>query len=168
MSKTTGIITFMRSCPELSNLWAFATTEELGTSVIISRGSSDIFRMENELIDVCGNYSGDVVPYESIYEDFQILCYKPLDPNDNSSPRNNINVLSFEEVENVCDWVREQNRNNNFPIIGEKVISIESLSTLPLNWGVNLTEGIIAYSITIRIRYVNPEQRKSIEYELED
>ena len=169
MSKVTDLFDYMRQCPEVTDLWGFASEGEIGTQLIFSRGSSPIYSMQNEQIDVIGNYSGTAVPYPSIFEDFQMNMYKPYDPRDNSYGEDNVNVLSYQECENVCNWLLEQNNKRNLPKInGLKVITIEPTGTTPTFWNRPEEEPIAVYAITVRLRYVNPNKRIGVEYECED
>ena len=121
-----------------------------------------------EQTDTLGNYNCEIVPYPSVYEDFQINCYEWYDVKDGSAPIRNENVLSLEAVQSICDWVKEQNDNNNFPNINEKIVSIECNPFVPQIRYVNPEENTVGYFITVRLRYVNKAQRKTVEYECED
>ncbi len=168
MSKYSEIFEYMRKCPELENLWSIAATEDVGVNVILPQGASDAVEY-NETLDVYGNYECDIVPYPSVYEDYQINCYKIYDVNDNSTPAQNINVMSIDEVQSVCDWVMQQNEKGNLPKIkGRKVVAIECNPMIPQVRAVNREENIIAYFVTIRIRYVNPIKRKNVEFNADD
>lgn len=168
MGKYVEIFEYMRQCPQLADLWSIAATQDVGVKVILPQGASDAVYYD-EQIDVCGNYECDIVPYPSVYEDYQINCYKVYDASDSSAPQNNINVLGLEAVQAICDWVAEQNENGNLPNIkGCQVISIECNPFVPQIRFVNSEENIVAYFITVRIRYVNKRQRRSITIENEN
>ena len=167
MSKYTKIFEYFRQCPELANLWSIAATEDIGKRVILPQGASPAVQYQ-ESIDNLGGYNCEIVPYPSVYEDFQINCYEWYDVKDGSAPIHNENVLSLEAVQSICDWVKEQNDNNNFPDINEKIVSIECNPFVPQIRYVNPEENTIGYFITVRLRYVNRAQRKSVEYECED
>lgn len=164
MSKYANLVNYFRECPQLKNLWSIAATEDRGVNVILPHGASPASQY-SERVDVDGIYECEIEPYLSVYEDFQINCYKWYDVNDSSLPEKNVNVLSYDEVQSVCDWVRKQNENNKFPDIGEKVISIECEPFVPQIQYVNLQEEIVAYFITIRVRYVNPRIKKIVTYD---
>ena len=168
MSKYTEIFDYMRECPKLANLWSIAATEKQGVKVILPQGASPAVQYQ-EGIDSTGWYHCDIIPYPSVYEDYQINCYQIYDAQDSSEPQDNINVLSFDEVQSICDWVNEQNNMGNTPRInGEQVVSIECNPCVPQIRYINSRENLVAYFITVRIRYVNKAQRKSVEYEPQD
>lgn len=167
MSKYANIVNYFRQCPELKQLLGIAGIEERGNCVILPQGASPAVQFSDKT-DVYGNYEATIEPYATVYEDFQINCYKWYDANDTSRPDGNVNVLSYDEVQSVCDWVRKQNNNNNFPDIGEKVVSIDCEPFVPQIQYVNSQEEIVAYFITVRVRYVNPLKKKVVEYVLED
>jgi hypothetical protein len=167
MSKYAKIFEYFRQCPELENLWSIASTEEMGVRVILPQGASSKYQYQDGT-DVYGNYQCEIVPYPSIYEDFQINCYEWYDVNDDSSPTKNENVLTLEQVTSICDWIEEQNNAKNFPDISEKIVSIECNPFVPQIRYVNPEEKTVGYFITVRLRYVNRAERKSIEYECAD
>lgn len=163
MNKYAKIFEYFRQCPELSNLWSIAATEDIGRRVIIPQGASPVVKYE-ESIDALGNYNCNVVPYPSVYEDFQINCYEWYDVKDGSRPEANENVLTLEDVQGICDWVALQNSKRNYPDIGEKVVSIECNPFVPQIRYVNQQENTVGYFISIRLRYVNRQERYTVEY----
>ena len=164
MDRITSLFNYFRQCPQLADLWSIAATEEEGVRVILPQGASPAVQYD-EHIDDLGNYECDIIPYASLYEDYQINCYESYDPNDSSSPQYNLNVLSFEEVRKICAWVSEQNAKGNFPDIGENVVAIECNPFVPQIRGISVDEKTLCYFITIRIRYVNWQGVRSVYYE---
>ena len=167
MSKYAKLFDYFRQCPELENLWSIAATEDRGVRVILPQGASPVVQYQ-EQIDTLGNYSCEIVPYPSVYEDFQINCYEWYDVNDDSAPTRNENVLTIEQVTRICDWIKEQNDMGNFPDIGENIVSIECNPFVPQIRGVTPEEKTVAYFITVRLRYVNRTRGKTVEYEYTD
>ena len=167
MSKYAKIFEYFRQCPELADLWSIAATEDIGKRVILPQGASPAVQYQ-EFFDNTGGYNCEIVPYPSVYEDFQINCYEWYDVKDGSSPAKNENVLSLEAVQSICDWVKAQNDAKNFPNINEKIVSIECNPFVPQIRYVNPEENTVGYFITVRLRYVNRAQRKTVEYECED
>ena len=163
MNKYGKIFEYFRKCPELSDLWSIAATEDRGVKVILPQGASPTHQYQ-ESFDNVGDYHCEIVPYPSVYEDFQINCYEWYDVNDDSAPARNENVLTLEQVTSICDWVKEQNDIGNFPDIGEKIVSIECNPFVPQIRYVNPEENTVGYFITVRLRYVNRAQRKTVEY----
>lgn len=165
MSKYSDLFDFMRTCPSLQDLWSIGATENMGVSVILPQGASEVVTFE-ESLDVYGNYEANIVPYPSVFEDFQINCFRFYDNKDNSEPSSNINVMSLDEVQSICDWVATQNNIGNLPKFDDKkVVSIECNPFVPQIRYVNEQENIIAYFITVRVRYVNTFKQRQIEYE---
>ncbi len=164
MSKLSQIFEYMRGCPQLKNLWSIGATEDIGVRVILPQGASQKFKYE-EAKDVNGNYECDIIPFPSYYEDYQINCFQAFDAKDSSRPKSNLNVLSYDEVESICDWIEAQNDKGKLPAItGRNVVSIECNPCVPQIRYVNQDENIIAYFITVRIRYVNNAKRKWVEF----
>lgn len=167
MLKYAKLFEYFRQCPELKALWSIAATEERGVRVIIPNGASPAVQYQDRF-DTLGGYMCDIVPYPSIYEDFQINCYEWYDASDDSAPAKNENVLTLEQVTSICDWIKEQNDRGNFPEIGEEIVSIECNPFIPQIRYVNPPENTVGYFITVRLRYVNRRQVKSLYYEDKD
>lgn len=165
MSRIAEIFNFMRECPPLAGLWSIAATEDIGVKVILPQGASPAYQY-NERFDTLGGYEGDIIPYPSVYEDFQINCFMPYDANDSSGPEYNMNVLTYDEVQSICDWVQAQDEIGNLPhLTGENVINIECLPFVPQIRYVNTEENVIAYFVTVRVRYVNRRKGRCVEHE---
>ena len=156
MSKITDLFDYLRTCPQLQDLWSIGATEDMGVSVIFPQGSSQAFQYQ-ESKDTLGGYNCEMIPFPSIYEDYQINLYKYYQASDQSSPQYNINVLNYDECQAVCDWIMEQNAIKNLPsITGLEIVSIECNPLTPQVLYVNVEENTIGYFITVRLRYVNP------------
>lgn len=167
MNKYGVLFDYFRKCPYLSDMMSIASESEQGNTVILPQGASPAVQYL-EQIDTLGNYECVIEPYPSVYEDFQINCYVYYDANDTNPPGYNGNVLTYEEVCGVCDWVREQNENGNFPDIGERVVSIECEPFVPQIQYVDADTNTVGYFITVRLRYVNRAERRRVDYECED
>ena len=158
---------YFRQCPYLKNLMSIASENEQGNTVILPQGASQVVQYQ-EQFDALGDYQCTIEPFPSVYEDFQINCYEWYDVNDTNPPTSNVNVLTYQDVVNVCEWVRAQNEANNFPQINEKIISIECNPFVPQIRYVDPDTNTVGYFITVRIRYVNRTPRKTVEYEFEN
>lgn len=164
MNKYGILFDYFRKCPYLENLMSIAADTNRGNTVILPQGASPSVQYI-ESFDNLGFYECTIEPYPSVYEDFQINCYEWYDIKDTNPPKYNENVLTYEQVCGVCDWVKEQNEKDNFPDIGEKIISIECNPFVPQIRYVDPDTNTVGYFITVRLRYVNKTQRKSVEYE---
>lgn len=167
MDKYAILFDYFRQCPQLSRLMSIAGQAEQGNTIILPQGASPAVQYQ-ERFDVNGWYECTIEPYPSVYEDFQINCYRYYDVRDANPPRYNDNVLTYQEVCDVCDWIKEQNERNNFPEIGEMIVSIECNPFIPQVRYVDEGTNTVCYFITVRLRYVNRMQRKSVEYDFAD
>ena len=168
MSKLSELFNYLRECPQLYDLWSIGAIEDNGVKVILPQGASETVAY-NERMDVCGNYECETVPYPSVYEDYRINCYTLFDSADDSTPGCNINVGNFDDVQKICDWIAEQNENGNLPkITGLNVVSVECKPFVPQIQYVDVLNNIVAYFITIRLRYVNTAKRRCIVYDGKD
>lgn len=154
---------YFRKCPYLENLMSIAGDSNQGSTIIMPNGSSERYQ-HRESVDNIGYYTDDMTPYLSVYEDFQINCYEWYDTKDNNPPSYNSNVLTYEEVCGVCQWIETQNNNNVFPDVGEDIISIECFPFVPQIQYIDPDTNVVGYYITVRIRYVNKAKRKVVEY----
>ncbi len=164
-SRIVEIFEFMRTCPQLQNLFSIGGKEEIGNNIILPQGSSQAYRI-NERNDVLDGYEADIQPLPSVYEDYQINCFQIYDGNDKTQPNGNMNVLSYEECAKVCDWVQAQDESGNLPTItNENVINIECLPFVPQIRYLDPQKNIICYFITVRIRYVNRRKGRYVYYD---
>lgn len=166
MSRFAEIADYLRQCPQLENVASVAADIGMDVSVVLPNGGSSK-RNHNDKMDVDGGYECDIIPYPSFYEDYRVQCYKYYDTNDESEPSENVNVIVLDEVQEICDWIEEQDNIGNLPIVtGRKVVSIEPLPNSPELIGVNtdVTPSLIAYYINIRVRYVNTSAGRSVYY----
>ena len=164
MSKITQFFDYLRQCPQLADLWSIGATEDIGVRVILPQGASQLYQY-NERMDVNGDYECDITPFPSVYEDYQINCYVAYDSADSGAPEVNMNVLNFDEVQSICEWITEQNENGNLPeISGFNVVSVECNPNVPQIRYVNTEENTIGYFITVRLRYVNKTKGRTVFY----
>lgn len=159
-----NLFDYFRQCPFLANLMSIATESKIGTNVILPLSGSPTEQVE-ENIDVIGNRIRRITPYPTIYQDFQINCYVYYDTKDNNPPQYNSNILTYEEVCGVCDWISNHNANKIFPDIGENVIAIECKPFTPQEQGVDSETNMMCYFITARISYINRAEQSVMYYE---
>ncbi len=164
MDKYKSLFEYFRQCPHLEKMLSIASNSNRGSTVILPQGASQVVQYQEEF-DVNGYYECTIEPYPSVYEDFQINCYEWYDANDTNPPQLNENVLTYEQVCGACDWVKEQNEANNFPDIGEMIVSIECNPFVPQIRYVDHNTNTVGYFITVRLRYVKRTPRKTVEYE---
>jgi hypothetical protein len=167
MDKYAVLFNYFRQCPYLKNLMSIAAENNKGNTVILPQGASPSVQY-SESVDALGDYQCVIEPYPSVYEDFQINCYEWYDVNDTNPPQFNENVLTYQDVVNVCNWIKAQNEINNFPNIGEMVVSIECNPFVPQIKYVDPDTNTVGYFITVRLRYVNRTSRKTVMYEIKN
>lgn len=168
MSKYSELFTWLRGCPKLADMWSIGAREEIDVNVILPQGASQAVAYQ-DYIDVYGAYHCEMIPEPSVYEDYQLNCFRYLDVQDRSAPAYNVNVMQIEDVQDIIDWITEQNDNDNQPeITGEHVVSVECNPRVPQIRYVNQVDNTVAYFITIRVRYVNRAKRKAVSYVLDD
>lgn len=161
MSKTEAITKWLMQCPELSALWNISAEIADGTNVLLPGGTSER-RYINDNLDVLGGYEADIRPLPSVYEDFQVNCYKGFVNNNNG-----YNIMNFEDVERVIEWVQKQDEKQNFPQIeGKTIVSADVYPFQPQIRGVDPDTQLTCYYFTLRIRYVNMAKGRSVEWQM--
>lgn len=158
MSKQTAITEWLKQCPILDSLWNISAYEQDGANVIIPTSTSYIRNLTDKIC-VDGSYEAEITPIPSVYEEYQINCYRTIVENDNT-----FNALKFEEVEKVVEWITEQDEIGNFPNINKTIIAVESFPFIPQIRGVDPDTGLICYYITLRITYVNTAKGRIVEW----
>lgn len=160
VSKYDDIFNYLSGCPQLSHLWNIQAEEVNGANVILPLGTSQR-RTISEFIDNIGAYNADIKPTPSVYEEYQINCYRDVASNDNT-----FNALTLDDVQAICDWIVEQDENGNLPrISGKQVVGIEPYPFNPQIRGIDPESRLICYFITVRITYVNTARARLVEYD---
>ena len=166
MSKITDLYDYFLQCPYLKQLLPITAEAERGKDIFFPRGSSPVYATQNENIDVLGNYNATMTPYPSIFEDWQMNCYRYADPNDETQDSENINIVNHDEVEKICKWLFDKNSARELPCYaGEKVFAVVPTETKPGIWGADVDRQEIVYAITIRVYYVNPQPKIEVEFD---
>lgn len=160
------IVEFLRQCPQINKLLPIAGEQQAYNDIVMPIGGSSTASIQGK-IDSLGCYEGEISPIPTIYKDYQINSYRPYDVKENNPPKFNENALTLEEIDEIFKWVAEQDNNEIFPDVEEKIVSIECTSVQPYIRGVDETENLICYAITFRVWYVNELRKKrSVYYEL--
>lgn len=158
MNRQSKIASWLMGCPQLASLWSIAAEEQDGANIIFPIGSS-MRRNINDRTDITGGYEADIVPLPSVYEEYQINCYKNYTNN-----ADEWNIMKLEEVEKVIDWINAQDEALNFPDIGENIVSVETFPFIPQIRFADPQSRFICYYITLRIRYVNKAKGRSVAW----
>lgn len=164
MLKYSKIVEYFRQCPKLNQLQSIASGITVGNTVILPNGSSTVARQDGS-VDTIGVYTHTVDPYLTIYQDYQINCYEYYDVKDTNPPQFNANVLTLEEVEEVCEWIDKNDDDCIFPDAGETVVAMECIPLTPQVQYIDASDNIIGYYITVRIQYINRKKKRVVEYD---
>lgn len=160
MSRITALTMWLKQCPQLNILWNLAAYEQDGANVIIPAGTS-FRRNMKESVDTAGFYEADFNPLPSVYEEYQINCYRTIVEDDND-----FNSLNYDEVQKVIEWIHQQDDNLNFPVIGETVTAVECFPFIPQIRGIDPDTKLVCYYVTLRISYVNKTKRRFFEWQI--
>ncbi len=159
MSKYSEIFDWLKTCPVLRSRLSFASAEENdGDNVVLPFGTS-ARRNLVDYIDVDGMYCGDITPLPSVYEEYQIQCYRYINPEQDTA-----NIMTLDEVQQVCDWVIEQDEAGNLPVItGKQVVSVEPFPFNPQVAGRDVETGLWKWYFTLRITYQNAAKGRCVD-----
>ena len=161
MSKQKNITDWLIQCPQLATLYNIAAEQSDGINIIFPSGTGQR-RNISDCVDITGYYEADIKPLPSVYEEYQINCYKALANSDNE-----YNVMKIEEVENVINWIIQQDEAQNFPDIGaEKVVAVEPFPFIPQIRFADPSGGFVCYYITLRITYINSAKGRSFSCQI--
>lgn len=151
MSKYQEILDWLKTCPVFAERLYFASAEENdGDNVVIPFGTSARVAL-NDYWDTNGYYCGSITPLPSVYEEYQVQCFRYI-----GAEENQLNILTLDEVQYVCDWIIEQDEKRNFPrITGKRIISVEPFPFNPQAAGRDVETGLWKYIFTLRITYQN-------------
>lgn len=159
MSKYQEIFDWLKTCPIFFNRLYFASAEaNEGDNVVLPFGTSER-RILSDNYDVDGYYCGTITPLPSVYEEYQIQCYRYI-----SAEQNELNIMTLDEVQEVCDWICEQDEIGNFPYIKNKrVIAVEPFPFNPQVAGRDVETGLWKWYFTLRITYQNTAKGRCVD-----
>lgn len=142
----------------MSNLFTITAEGQDGTNLITPFSSSDRASIVDR-VDVTGAYGADIIPFNSVYEEYQVDCFRHAYPNEDADT-----IMQYDDVKEVCKWIEAQNLTKNFPDIEEKVVRVEPKPFLPTVRWKDVEANLVGYCFTLRITYVNDAPRQVIEY----
>lgn len=151
VDKNKAILEYLIQCPEISSNKVFFNyiNAKDDTAQIITLANDRA--IDQPYIDgsVLKRYTFTIIEFKSI-TDIAI-------PKESGYPHENVeDMLS---VQNVIDWIDEQNELYNFPDFGDDCLidSIQALTDNPDLNGIdtNLTPALAKYSISIRVDYLD-------------
>lgn len=158
MSDLENIKDWLMECPQMQNLFSITAEGNDGDNLITPFSSSDRVSISDKS-DITGHYEADIIPFDSVYEEYQVDCFRMAYANED-----NYNIMSYNDVKSVCDWIEQQNVIKNFPNIGKSIVRVEPKPFLPGVRFKDVENNLVGYFFTLRITYVNPIKRQSIEY----
>lgn len=159
MSDFEAIRDWLKTCPTISELFSIFADGQDGANLITPFSSSER-AVINDGFDVTGAYEAEVNPLSSVYEEYQVDCFRRAYPNDDS-----YNILAYDDVKEICRWIEAQNELRNFPDIGENIVRVEPKPFLPQVRFKDIETGLAGYFFTLRITYVNKMKEATIRYD---
>lgn len=115
----------------------------------------------NATPSIIGTVSMNSVPGDNVYNQFingakqrRLIFAIDMVLSHDDMGTSDTNLLALDEVENLREWLREQQENKNFPDFGEynKIEKMELLTSVPTLL-VDTTNGLGKYQFQARIEY---------------
>lgn len=149
MDKNKAMIDFLQTCPAIQNntlFFNFGNIEEGAHQISVS---SDEVALQQPYID------GSVLKrYTFSIDSFKTAAYNPI-----IDGYSDENMEDFNSIQELLDWVIDQNDRQNFPDFGVNCIIDEMLPTtnkpIVLIADTTVTPPMAIYRITIRIIYLD-------------
>ena len=151
MDKNKAVIDYLLTCDYIKNSPLFYNFGEAKSDNKQFITHADDKRVDTSFIDGSVNkrYTFTIIDYKSV-------AYKAIPRREGASDENLDNAL---DVQQVIDWITEQEEDRNYPNFGEdcSIQQIEAVTNQPNMSGVDkaLTPALAKYSISIRIDYID-------------
>ena len=152
MDKNKAIITYLRTCPLLTNSSLFFNFGEEKDNIKQLITTATDKTVERPYIDgsVLKRYTFTIIDYKAV-------LYQELTNDIEKYP--NENVQDILDVQGIIDWIDEQDSARNFPDFGDEctIDEITALTDSPNINGVNteISPNIAKYSVAIRVQYLD-------------
>lgn len=143
MNRHEAMFAYMKNYPKISKLFSFNFAE--------AKNNSSAFRVIDEEVR-----KTDIFGDETFVYTFAIAEYK----NYSTEPYTSENLENLAEVDAFIDWVREQNRANNFPNFGEDCLVdiITAARTGSGIAGIDPMMRLAQYTFTVKVTYEKTNQ----------
>ena len=151
MDKNKAVIDYLLTCDYIKNsplFYNFGEAKDDNKQVITHANDK---RVDTPFIDgsVRKQYTFTIVDYKSV-------AYKAVPRREGATDENLENAL---EVQQIIDWIAEQEEEHNYPDFGSKcsIQEIEAVTDQPNMNGIDkaITPALAKYSVSIRIDYID-------------
>lgn len=155
MDKNQAMIDFLIQCPDIENSPLFFNF------INAKEDNKQIITLQNEKILDKPFINGDVQKrYTCTLVDFKSVAYNAIVKQEGYQDEN---VEDMQSVQEIIDWISEQNDERNFPDFGENCI-IEAIRVLTDNPNLNgidsnASPALAKYSLSIQIDYLDTSKR---------
>ena len=96
MSKNQAILDWLKTCPVFASRLSFVSAETNdGDNVVLPFGSSNR-RVLDDYFDVDGYYNGTIIPNASVYEEYQVQCFRYI-----GAEQNQYNIMTVDEANDM-------------------------------------------------------------------
>lgn len=158
MSDFEKIYEWLKTCPELYNLWVISSMLEDKREILQPNSSANMYKVNYEKY-ADGGKRYIFNPTEPYYFDVDIICYKAF-----YADESQYNLDTQDGVQAVCDWLIEQQNNGNTPF--DECYQIECLTPRPFIRGVYENDDtnayLVDYAVTVRFYTINPAKQRIV------
>lgn len=156
INKNQAVIDYLRTCPYVRDnplYFNFLTAADKANQLVTDPNDtvSDVRYVDGSVLK---HIQFTFVSYLTISDD-EIL----VDPDTGTATLANENIEDVELIQQLIDWIVEQNDIENYPDFGDKCLvqSISTLTTNPVFDGINtsVSAALAIYSVSVRIEYID-------------
>jgi hypothetical protein len=151
IDKNKAVLTFLSDCPVIKDNPLYFNFAEARDN------ESQYLTMSNDVYTNRNYVDGSKLKQFT----FTLITFKSMSPNEiiQDSTTSNENVDDMFDLQDIIDWVNEQNELYNYPDFGDKIEidKMETTTDMPTFDGVDtsVSPALAMYSIAIRIDYID-------------
>ena len=163
MNNFEQIYLWLKTCPKLYDLWVMSSLLEDKKTVVQPKTSANMYAVDHEPYQGGGGrYFFN--PTEPFYFDVDIICYRAFYVAENS-----YNLDAQNEVQEVCDWLIEQQNTGNVPALSAdyECYQIECLTPQPFIRSEYRSDAdpnayLVDHAVTVRFYTNNPAKKRVV------
>lgn len=163
MDKTESMLNFIQTCPYIENETLFFNFSDVRDNAYQMITKSDDISIDKQYID-----GSELKRFSFSIDGFKAIAYNPVIQNYADE-----NLDDFKVIQQVLDWIDEQDEIHNYPDFGENCIieEMHSQTNRPalLMVDTSTTPPTAIYRVTIRITYLDKSKaifKSSVEEEI--
>lgn len=156
------IYDWLKTCPELYDLWVVSSLLEDRRTVLVPNSAASMYNVDAEQY-VDGRVRYDFIPAMPYYFDVDVICYRAFYADEAA-----YNMDKQEGVQAVCDWLIERQNAGDAPVFDTcACYQVECLTPRPFIRNEYQQDGnpnafLVDYAVTVRFYTDNPAKRRTV------